>query len=93
MGKRLTKLKELGDDFVSKSIVFQSPDYDDAIIGYDAIDGRVVYNFDKMVEYLMESDGIDEDDAIEFINYNTIGTIPHIGDKAPIVLISIEKEF
>lgn len=48
------------------SVVFESPDYDDAIIGV-TVDGNVVYDFYKMVEHLIEKDGITFDEAVEFI--------------------------
>lgn len=43
-------LVELGYE---DSIVFENPDYDNAIIGTDD-NSRVVYDYDKMVECLME---------------------------------------
>lgn len=70
------------------SIVFENPDYDDAIIGVSD-DGRVVYSFDRMVESLMAEDNIEEIDAIEFIEYNTLRALPYIGDDAPIVMYSL----
>ena len=37
-------LKEIG---LEDSIVFENPDYDSAIIGYDANNYRVIYDFQK----------------------------------------------
>ena len=67
------------------AVVFDNPDYDDAIIGVTD-EGQVIYDFDMMVECLMKSDGIDETEAIEFIEYNTIRTLPYAGEKAPIIM-------
>lgn len=61
-------LSDMGYDHV---VVFSNPDYDDAIIGIDTNE-RAVYSFSKMVEHLMKADDISEEDAIEFIEYNTI---------------------
>ena len=74
---------ELG---LEDSVFFENPNYDSAIIGYDANDNRIIYDYDKMVEYLMDSDGMDYEDAVEFIDYNTIRSIPYAGSNAPIVL-------
>jgi NAD+ synthase len=80
-------LNELG---LEESIVFENPDYDSAIIGYDANESRIIYDFEKMAEHLMDVDGMDYEEAVEFIEYNTIRAIPYAGSNAPIVLHSIE---
>ena len=70
------------------AVLFDNPDYDDAIIGVTD-EGRVIYDFDMMVECLMKSDGIGEIEAIEFIEYNTIRALPYAGEKAPIIMHKI----
>lgn len=80
-------LTEMGLD---ESIVFENPNYDDAIIGYDEVSLRIVYDYDKMVECLVKVDGMEYDEAMEFIDYNTIRACPYMGDKAPIVLKRID---
>lgn len=64
---------------------FVNPDYEDALIGITE-DGRAVYDFDKMIEYLMNKDGCSEIDAIEWIEYNVIRSVPYMGDNAPIIV-------
>ena len=80
-------LNELG---LEESIVFENPDYDSAIIGYDANDNRVIYDFERMAEHLMNVDGMTYEDAIEFIEYNTLRAIPYAGSNPPIVLQRID---
>lgn len=63
--------------------------YDDALIGITT-DNRAVYDFDKMIEWLMETEGFEHLDAIEWIEYNTIRSIPYMGDGAPIIINSLE---
>lgn len=77
----------LCDQDKEDSVVFENPDYVSAIIGVSE-DGRVIYDYDKMVESLMQSDGMTYEDACEFIDYNTIRALPYMGDKAPIVMYS-----
>ena len=48
--------------------------------------GNAVYDFDKMVEYLIETDGMEYEEAVEFIEYNTIRALPYMGEFAPIVV-------
>jgi uncharacterized protein (DUF1015 family) len=49
-----------------------------------------IYDFDLMVQHLMETDSMTEEDAIEFIEYNTIRACPYFGDNAPIILRKLE---
>ena len=86
MGKRDT-LCELGFE---EAIVFENPSYEDAIIG-TSHDDRVVYSFTKMVEWLMEKDKMEYDEAVEFIEYNTLRAIPYFGPNAPIVLMNEDQ--
>lgn len=74
-----------------ETIVFENPDYAKAFIGV-SWDGRAVYDFDLMVEDLMEEDGMEYTDAVEFIEYNTVRAIPYIGAMAPVVMYPLEDE-
>ena len=85
--ERRDLLCELG---LEDLVVFEHPDYDSAIIGYDANDSRVIYDFEKMVEHLMKADNISYEEAVDFINYNTLRALPYAGSNGPIVLMSIE---
>ena len=67
------------------AIVFENPDYAAAYIGMSN-DDRVVYSYDRMIECLMEEDGMTYEEAIEFIDFNTIRALPYMGDRGPIVL-------
>lgn len=69
-------------------VIFSNPDYASAFVGVSE-DNRAVYDFDKMVEYLVEKDGLTDIEAIEFIEYNTIRALPYFGENAPIVLYPI----
>lgn len=50
-------------------IIYENPSYDDAFIGVTN-DNRAVYDYDKMVEWLIEKEGMDYDEAVDFISYN-----------------------
>lgn len=69
-------------------IVFSNDSYDDALIGISE-DGRAIYDFDLMVKWLMVQDNMSDTDAIEWIEYNTIRSLPYIGDKAPIIMYKV----
>ena len=59
--------------------------YDDALVGVST-DKRAVYNYDAMVEWLVEEEGFEDDiEAAEWIDYNTIRAIPYFGSTAPVI--------
>jgi hypothetical protein len=55
--------------------------FDEAIIGHDNR-GRLVYDIDLMVETLTRDDEMSEEEAMEFLDYNTLNTF--VGDLTPI---------
>jgi|TARA_B100000519_G_C14209542_1_gene421967 hypothetical protein len=48
--------------------------FNQAIIGSDP-DGRLVYSSNKIIRAFMSEDGMSEEEAIEYFEYNTLGTI------------------
>lgn len=80
-------LCEMGHE---EAVVFDGPDYDEAIVGVTD-EGLVVYDFDKMVEILVDRDGMEEIEAIEFIEYNSIRALPYV-ENAPIVMNRLRLE-
>ena len=72
-------LEEMG------ALVFENPSYSSALIGC-SIDGNAIYDYDLMINYLVETDGMTTDEAVEFIDYNTLRTIPYMQPLPPIIL-------
>ena len=64
--------------------------FDDALVGctYGA-NVVAVYDINKMVEILM-NEGIDYEDAVEFLDYNVVGT--HLGEKTPLYVNFVTQE-
>ena len=81
---------ELRSELPEDAIVFDNMSYDGSIVGVTT-DGRVVYDYDKMIEELMEEEGWNYEDAAEWIDYNTVRSIPYAGPGAPIIMYSILK--
>lgn len=69
-------------------IVFENPDYDSAIIGVSH-DDRVIYDYDKMIQHLIDEEHMDIEEAVDFISYNTIRSIGYFGPDAPIVMYGL----
>ena len=78
----------LMDQGFENFIIFENPDYDSAIIGITE-DNQVVYDYDKMIEYLIQEDDMSYEEAVDFISYNTIRSLPYAGEGAPIIMYSI----
>lgn len=63
--------------------------YDDALIGVSQ-DGRAIYDYDKMVEWLMKEEDWSMEEAIEWIDYNTLRALPYFGEDAPIIMYPMD---
>lgn len=48
-----------------------------------------MYDFDKMVAWLIETQGMTQDQAVEWIEYNTIRALPYFGPDAPVIMYSL----
>ena len=60
---------------------------DDAIIGYDSINQRVVYSISDCIEVMSKDMSVD--DAIEYLEYNTFNA--YVGEKTPIWVDDIKQ--
>lgn len=63
--------------------------YDDALIGVSH-NGRAIYNFDLMVDWLMREEGWSDIESIEWLEFNTLRALPYMGKDAPIIMYSLE---
>ena len=83
MAVNLEIRSELPEDALVLGDMFMS--YDNSIVGVTT-DGRVVYDYDKMVEELMQDQEWSYEDAAEWIDYNTIRSLPYFGHSTPIIM-------
>ena len=70
-------------------MLLENYSYDDALIGVTE-DGRAVYDFDKMVAWLVETQGFEQMEAIEWIEFNTIRALPYFED-APLIMYPLQE--
>lgn len=87
MGEIKEILCEIG---LENSVVFENPDYESAIVGFDYNSDRVIYDYDKMVEFLVTTYSMEPEEAVEFIDVNTIRSLSYMGEKGPIILKTIQ---
>lgn len=80
------KTKQLLSDWnLDDSVVFENPSYETAIVGYDVHTNRIIYDYELMIDYLVENERMNEDEAVEFIDYNTIRSLDYV-ENPPIIL-------
>lgn len=89
----MSELDKVNDIITSNGyedvVVFSDPCYADALVGITT-NNRAVYDYEKMIECLMKDDGMTAEDAADFIEYNTIGSLGNGGEYGPIVMYHIE---
>lgn len=90
MNKELRE--ELANTYDEEIIVFDNPEFDDAIIGVST-DNRVIYRYDLMIRQYMKDNKCSDIDAIEFIDYNTVRALSYMGGFAPIIMYDITDMF
>ena len=79
-------IEEIGYEDV---LIFSNPSYASAFVGISE-DNRAVYDFDKMVEYLMEVEGWSDEEAVGFIEYNSIRALPYY-PNSPIIMYRLSE--
>ena len=65
--------------------------YDDALIGVTH-DDRAVYDYNLMVKWLMEEEEFTEEEAMEWIDYNTIRALPYMEPGGPVILFPLLED-
>lgn len=93
----IQNLKEELESQYGGYAIFETPYFNEAIIGITS-SGQLIYSYDKMVESLAKeyiSEGDKEDvayeNAIEFIEYNTLRTLPYMGEFKPVILYNLDS--
>lgn len=66
--------------------IFTNPSYEDAFLGISS-DDRAIYDYEKMIESLVNHEDMTEDEAREFIDYNATFYI----EGGPIILYRLEE--
>ena len=80
--------EKLTENDYDNVIVLQNPDFATALIGV-SIDNRAVYDYMKMLECLRE-DGMTDEEAVEFIEFNTLRALAYAGPAGPIIFHPLE---
>ena len=68
--------------------------FEDAFIGFSRRCGQptlATYSWKEMIRVLVESEGMDEEEAVEYIEYNCAGA--WMGELTPVILYEHEDPF
>ena len=79
---------QLREELPEDALVFDNPAFDHAIIGV-TIDGRVVYDYHIMIMELANDENLSGEEATDWVEYNTIRSLPYAGSNAPIIMYII----
>lgn len=64
-------------------IIFENPSYDEALIGVTYNTNQAVYDYELMIEHLMNVDNMTYEEAADFISYNCSFSY---GSEYPLIL-------
>lgn len=67
------------------TIILRNPDFTSAIVGVSE-DYRIIYDYNKMLDFLVETEDMSYEDAADFVSYDTIRTINYITGNRPIIM-------
>ena len=71
------------------TLFFENPSFVKAITGI-TYSGQLIYDYDLMVESAMEDEGWEYEDAVDWIEYNTLRSIPYMDNGVrPIISFPI----
>ena len=74
------------------AVMLEPEGMDSALIGYDESEDRLVYSYKRLVAYFVK-EGMSEEEAVEWVDYNVIRGIAYMGENAPIVIVEfLNKE-
>lgn len=62
---------------------------DDAIVGLSH-DNKVIYDYNKLIECFKKGEGWTDEEAIEWVDYNTLRALPY-EHNSPIILFGLDK--
>jgi hypothetical protein len=80
-----SKLEQIIEEYPDEEFMFVDG-FDDAIIGVDEVNLKVVYDIDEIINILMREE-MTVGEAFEYYDYNIAGA--YVGDKTPVFMRKI----
>lgn len=82
--------KEIRDKLPDGCIIFNNEAYDNSILGV-SLNGAAIYSFSKMVEEYMTDTECTYEEAEQWVEYNTVRSLPYMPDPQPIIMYELEN--
>lgn len=67
-------ITEIAENLHDEALVLEG--LDECILGYSE-DGILIYSYTRMIDHFTEEDGMTEEQAVEWIDYNVMGLMPN----------------
>ena len=83
----MTVLEQIIEQFDDEELLIANG-LDEAVVGIVPKTMQLVYDTDKIIEILMNRDGMSEEDAFEYFHYNIEGA--YVGEKTPIIMLTYD---
>ena len=83
MKQERTSRDKLLNEGYEDVIIFENPSYDEALIGVTYNTNQAVYDYELMIEHLMNVDNMTYEEAADFISYNCSFSY---GSEYPLIL-------
>lgn len=80
----IKELREYINEAYDEVCLFDNPSFDKSLIGITD-EGEAIYGYNAMVEELAEDDNITSLEAMEFIDYNTMRSLPYTHPRIIVV--------
>jgi hypothetical protein len=81
----MTVLEQIIEQFSDEEFLV-ADGLDEALVGIVPKTMQLVYDTDKIIEILMNRDGMSEEDAFEYFYYNIEGA--YVGEETPIFIMT-----
>jgi hypothetical protein len=72
----------------TETIFFENPSFVKAITGITDSE-QLIYDYDLMIEAGMEEEGWTYEETIDWIDFNTLRSLPYMGSNRPIIRFPI----
>lgn len=84
-------LDKYGEEEEISFLRFDNPSFDKSIVGISNT-GVLVYDYDLMIKEFAWENKCSEEEAREFIDYNTLRALPYAGEGKPIIIMTKADE-
>jgi len=67
-------------------LILDNHAFDKSVVGI-SVEGRLIYDYEKMIQEFAEDEGCSELEAVEWLDYNTLRALGYMGARRPIIIM------